>query len=567
MKAAEGLGKFSVIAVAVAGLALGAMSAQATTYYVSQSSGNDSWTGQAANPEGANGPWKTLAKASTIDYVAGDRILLKCGDTWNEELHPKGNAAPAKPIVIGSYGEGKKPVIDREDYNKDLFGIHLADQEGFKIVGIEFNRCMTGIYGEYSDGSPTRKFIWIEDCYFHDSLLYQHYEDYPRRKIGLGICFFSHECHNKIVLSDITIKNCTFRRLASGVWTNSPDNFNKAAGNIYNFGNITFEGCLFEEGYQWQLGMRGVDGGAVRNGVTHDIGRGFRAFNGVAGAMFARCKNWVFEDSEWGFIDIGQGSGDGEAFDFESNCDHMTMRNGLFHDTDGPGFLLCCYASGPEPEKDILMENCVLNGKAKRPIRLPRCEILNTTDWNEVAWKNCRFYLSPGEALMRVMDREKEKKSTFVNCGVKNLGDACSTRNLAAKATASASSEEPGYEAAKAIDGNAATAWKATSANDQWLELAFAGPQAVNEFKIKEDASSSIIRYVIECWDAKASRWVSCFNGRDIGPEFIAPIVSRTTKKVRLLIMGTKSGNPAISAFEVYNDTAGWRPVKATGEP
>jgi hypothetical protein len=567
MKAAEGLGKFSVIAVAVAGLALGAMSAQATTYYVSQSSGNDSWTGQAANPEGANGPWKTLAKASTIDYVAGDRILLKCGDTWNEELHPKGNAAPAKPIVIGSYGEGKKPVIDREDYNKDLFGIHLADQEGFKIVGIEFNRCMTGIYGEYSDGSPTRKFIWIEDCYFHDSLLYQHYEDYPRRKIGLGICFFSHECHNKIVLSDITIKNCTFRRLASGVWTNSPDNFNKAAGNIYNFGNITFEGCLFEEGYQWQLGMRGVDGGAVRNCVTHDIGRGFRAFNGVAGAMFARCKNWVFEDSEWGFIDIGQGSGDGEAFDFESNCDHMTMRNGLFHDTDGPGFLLCCYASGPEPEKDILMENCVLNGKAKRPIRLPRCEILNTTDWNEVAWKNCRFYLSPGEALMRVMDREKEKKSTFVNCGVKNLGDACSTRNLAAKATASASSEEPGYEAAKAIDGNAATAWKATSANDQWLELAFAGPQAVNEFKIKEDASSSIIRYVIEYWDAKASRWVSCFNGRDIGPEFIAPIVSRTAKKVRLLIMGTKSGNPAISAFEVYNDTAGWRPVKATGEP
>ena len=567
MKAAEGLGKFSVIAVAVAGLALGAMSAQATTYYVSQSSGNDSWTGQAANPEGANGPWKTLAKASTIDYVAGDRILLKCGDTWNEELHPKGNAAPAKPIVIGSYGEGKKPVIDREDYNKDLFGIHLADQEGFKIVGIEFNRCMTGIYGEYPDGSPTRKFIWIEDCYFHDSLLYQHYEDYPRRKIGLGICFFSHECHNKIVLSDITIKNCTFRRLASGVWTNSPDNFNKAAGNIYNFGNITFEGCLFEEGYQWQLGMRGVDGGAVRNCVTHDIGRGFRAFNGVAGGMFFRCKDWLFEDSEWGFIDIGQGSGDGEAFDFESNCDHMTMRNGLFHDTDGPGFLLCCYASGPEPEKDILMENCVLNGKAKRPIRLPRCEILNTTDWNEVAWKNCRFYLSPGEALMRVMDREKEKKSTFVNCGVKNLGDACSTRNLAAKATASASSEEPGYEAAKAIDGNAATAWKATSANDQWLELAFAGPQAVNEFKIKEDASSSIIRYVIECWDAKASRWVSCFNGRDIGPEFIAPIVSRTTKKVRLLIMGTKSGNPAISAFEVYNDTAGWRPVKATGEP
>ena len=178
------------------------------------------------------------------------------------------------------------------------------------------------------------------------------------------------------VLRDITVKNCVFRRLASGFWTNSPDNFNKGASYIYNFANLTFERCLFEEGYQWQFGIRGVDGGAVRNCVTHDIGRGFGAFNGVAGAMFFRCKDWVFEDSEWGFVSIGLGSGDGEAFDFEGNCDDMTMRNCLFHDTDGPGFLLCCYASDGHPHTGIRMENCVLNGTAKRPIRLPRCDPL-----------------------------------------------------------------------------------------------------------------------------------------------------------------------------------------------
>lgn len=564
MSAAHGLREFPVMA-AVAALFLGAMSAHAATYYVSQSSGDDSWTGQAASPDGTTGPWKTLAKASAVDCVAGDRILLKCGDTWNEELHPKGNGTPAKPILIGSYGEGPKPVIDRQDYRQDLFGIHLADQEGFKIVGIEFAHCMTGIYGEYSDGCPTKKFIWIEDCYFRDSLLYQHYEDYPKHKIGLGVCFFSHERDNRIVLADITIRNCVFRRLASGVWTNNPDNFNHNAPYICNFGNMTFEDCLFEEGYQWQLGIRGVTGGAVRNCVTHDIGRGFRAFNGVAGGMFFRCKNWIFEDSEWGFIDIGQGSGDGEAFDFEGNCDQMIMRNCLFHDTDGPGFLLCCYASGPQPNTGIRMENCVLNGKAKRPIRLPRCEIVNTTDWNEVMWRNCRFYLSKGEVLMKVMDPEKEKKSVFVNCFVKNLGDACAAPNLAAKATASASSQEPGHEAAKAVDRDAATCWKAASATDQWLELVFASPQTINELKIREAPSSSVARYVIECWDAKASRWVGCFNGRNIGPEFVAPIVSRRTRKVRLRIMRTDSGHPAIGAFEVYNGTTGWLPVKANG--
>ena len=48
----------------------------AATYYVSQSMGND------AN-DGIHSPWKTLTKASQTTFTAGDRSLLKCGDTWN----------------------------------------------------------------------------------------------------------------------------------------------------------------------------------------------------------------------------------------------------------------------------------------------------------------------------------------------------------------------------------------------------------------------------------------------------------------------------------------------------
>lgn len=385
-----------------------------------------------------------LAKVSSTALQAGDRVLLQCGDTWDEELQPKGNGTAANPIVISSFGKGPKPVIDRQDDKQDRVGIRLADQEGFKIVGLEFARCMTGIYAEYSDNCPTKKFIWIED--------------------------------------------------------------------------------------------------------------------------------WLFENSEWGFVDIGLGSGDGEAFDFEGNCDRMTMRNCLFHDSDGPGFLLCCYASDGNPNKAIRMENCVLNGKSKRPIRLPRCEIVNTTDWTEATWTKCRFYLSPGENLMKVMDPEKDKKSKFVDCLVKHLSQACSTPNLAAKAQVSASSAVAGNEAAKATDGNAATCWKAagpatdgsTAASGkpadpagEWLQVEFATPQTINEFRIKEDPSSSVIRYVIQCWDAPAKKWTGCFNGRGIGPDFVAPIVPRTTRVVRLCVMRTTTGQPAISEFTVHNDPAG----------
>jgi len=556
----------AVVLLAGACAAFGAAPARAATYYVSRSTGNDAWTGRAGEPSGTDGPWKTLAKASTVACAPGDRILLKCGETWNEELRPKGQGTAKTPIVIGSYGKGAKPVIDRQDYNTDLIGVHLADQGGFTIVGIEFARCMTGIYAEYSATCPTRKFVRIEDCTFRDSLKYGNYKTYPKpRNIGLGVCFFSYERKNRVVLTDITIANCVFRRLASAVWTNSPDNFNKNASYVYNFANMTFEDCLFEEGYQWQMGIRGVAGGTVRRCVTHDIGRGFRAWNGVAGAMFFRCKNWRFENSEWGFVSIGLGSGDGEAFDFEGNCDNMTMRNCLFHDTDGPGFLLCCYASDGHPNMGIVMANCVLNGKAKRPIGLPRCEIINTTDWNQVTWRKCRFYLSKGEALMRVMDPEKDKRTRFVDCRVKKLADACGTANLAAGAKAAASSQAPARAAANAVDGKPATAWQAASAANEWLQLDLPKPVTINEFRIREHPSSSVIRYVIQCWDAKAARWVGCFNGRAIGPSFIAPIVSRTTPKVRLLVLRTQRGRPAITEFEAYNDTRGT--IKTTPKP
>ncbi len=525
-----------MISLFAAALLCGGFTAKAATYYVSQSTGDDSLDGLAAAKAGAKGPWKTLTKAS-IEYKPGDSILLKKGDTWNEELTPKGSGTPEKPILISSYGQGNKPLIDREDFKQDRTGIRLDNKSGYKIVGIEFARCMTGIYAEYAKGAPTQKYLWIEDCYFRDSLLYGRYEDYPKRKIGLGVCLFSWETDKKIVMQDIMVKNCVFRRLASGFWTNSPDNFNKNASFVYNFANLNFENCLFEEGYQWQLGIRGVIKGSVKNCVTHDVGRGFRSFNGVAGSMFFRCKDWTFEDSEWGFVDIGLGSGDGEAFDFEGNCDNMIMRNCNFHDTDGPGFLLCCYASDGHPNMGIVMENCVINAKSKRPIQpRVRAAIINTTDWTEATWNICRFYLSKGEGIMAVMDREKDKRSNFKDCFVKNLSAACSSPKHPAKMTEIAA---------------------AASATGPTFLLDFGLPVSINEFKLKEDPASGISRYIIETWDDKKSQWKSCFNGSGIGGEFVCTIVPQTTSKARLRVIANSKERAVLTAFDAHNDPLG----------
>ncbi|MCE9609222.1 MAG: autotransporter-associated beta strand repeat-containing protein [Chthoniobacter sp.] len=515
----------------------------ALTYYVSQSAGNDANTGLTSAA-----PWQTLARASTVTLNAGDSILLKSGDTWNEELQPKGSGTAGSPIYIGSYGAGNKPLIDRLDYTQDRNGIHLINQAGYKIVGLEFTRCMSGIYAEYAVGSPNRNYLWIEDCYFHDSLKYQHYENYPTSKIGLGISLFSHETANNIVLSDITVKNCTFRRLASGIWTNSPDNFNYYTDNIWNFGNLNVLGCLFEEGYQWQLGLRGISGGQIANCVTHDIGRGFAAFNGVAGAMMYRLKNFTFTDSEWGFVSRNGGaSGDGEAFDLEGNNANMTFTRCLFHDTDGPCFMLFKGSNASPSNTDILFTDCVWNGKAALS-NLGREEIFNASPGTATAtFASSIFYLSSG-----VVRCNNNTGMTFTNCLSRNLSDAGTGTNVALATTSSASSQQVGFEAAKGNDGNVSSIWRPASAANEWLELDFAGPTLVNEFRLREEAGSSISRYTVQYWDSATSSWVGCFNGRTMGSNFIAPIVSRTTTKLRLLITATTAGTPGIAEFEAY---------------
>lgn len=519
--------------------------ATTVTYYVSQSAGSDSNNGLSSAT-----PWKTLTKASTVTLNAGDSVLLKAGDTWTDGLQPKGNGSAANPIFIGSYGSGNKPIIDRNDVVQQN-GIHLIDQEGYKIVGLEFYRCETGIFREYSVGMPVRNYVWIEDCYFHDSLRYGTYYDYYNEKnISLGICFWTFLTESDdISLQDITVKNCVFRRMSSGIWTNSPDNFAYFADNYYNFANLNVIGCLFEEGKQWQLGLRGVIGGQVTNCVTHDTGRidNFVAFNGVAGAMMYRLKNFTFTDSEWGFVSRGGGSGDGEAFDLEGNNQNMTFTRCLFHDTDGPCFMLFKGSNASPSNIGNLFTDCVWNGKAANS-NLGRQEIFNASPGTaEATFISSRFYLASG-----VNRSNNDSGFTYTNCLSRNLSDAGTGTNLALTTTGTSSSEQVGFEATNGKDGNTATIWRPSTSANEWLQIEFAGPTLVNEFRLREAAGSSINRYVIQYWDIASSAWLSCFNGRTMGTNFIAPIVGRTTTKFRLSVASTTAGTPGIAEFEAY---------------
>ena len=73
--------------------------APAVTYYVSSSTGNDSFTGLS---EGA--AFASIGKVNSLNLQPGDKVLFKCGDTWRGAmLTIAKSGAAGLPITIGSY--------------------------------------------------------------------------------------------------------------------------------------------------------------------------------------------------------------------------------------------------------------------------------------------------------------------------------------------------------------------------------------------------------------------------------------------------------------------------------
>jgi hypothetical protein len=50
---------------------------------------------------------------------------------------------------------------------------------------------------------------------------------------------------------------------------------------------------------------------------------------------------------------------------------------------------------------------------------------------------------------------------------------------------------------------------------------------------------------------------MSCFNGMNIGGDFVAAIVPRTTSKARLRVIANSKEKAVLTAFDAHNDPLG----------
>ncbi|MGO4182450.1 right-handed parallel beta-helix repeat-containing protein [Paenibacillus sp. TAF43_2] len=102
--------------------------AAGTTYYVSNSTGNDNNNGTSAGT-----PWQTLAKISNLTFNPGDKLLLKSGDTWNESVTLNGSGTALLPIQMTAYGSGSKPIIR----SSAPAVVSMTNESGWIISGLD----------------------------------------------------------------------------------------------------------------------------------------------------------------------------------------------------------------------------------------------------------------------------------------------------------------------------------------------------------------------------------------------------------------------------------------------
>ncbi|MDF7825642.1 right-handed parallel beta-helix repeat-containing protein [Pontiellaceae bacterium B12227] len=186
-------------------------------YYIDADGGSDLNSG--TSPSAA---WATLAKAGTVTFSAGDRLLLQAGDTFNGKLVlDDDNGTAGNPIVIGAYGFGNKPVIDASGYEA---GIHIVSCDYLTIQDLE----ITGDGGAHIDGSDgTDRYgvyisntsgndadgITISNVYFHTiypDLASEHEGHNPTTYTGYGIRASGQGGNHSEYL---TVQDCRFENL------------------------------------------------------------------------------------------------------------------------------------------------------------------------------------------------------------------------------------------------------------------------------------------------------------------------------------------------------------------
>ncbi len=249
---------------------------QGTTYYVS-SQGTSSDGTDITSP-------MSLSKAKTKKYGSNDRILLKCGDTFYEQVAFNIEAEDNQYCLISSYGDGEMPVIDMskivsnanlcETYSNGIYKIDLSNKNNFDgYVGDNYKSCNIGFFTDSQEnifGNRKKNLNELKDeydFYCDENSIYIKSVENPIEKLGtlkFAIDVGALRASSNTIYENLKITNTGVHGISR---------------NTSNLKNCTVRNCVIEN-----------IGGSVYNKETFTrYGNGIEFWNEAENTLVEKC--------------------------------------------------------------------------------------------------------------------------------------------------------------------------------------------------------------------------------------------------------------------------------------
>ncbi len=303
------------------------------TYYFDSAKGSDSGDGLSEAKA-----WKSLSKLNGVKLLAGDRVLLRRGATFNEVLLVSEAAGTKKQrVTVSTYGTGDKPKIvapDGSQYAVRLNNCVYTTMEDLDVTNHGSNADLKDRMGvnihlqDFGRACGTElKGIDIHDI---NGVLW--------KGQGAGVAIRFTLSKNSVInyWDGILIEGCTIRRCTrNGVSFSG----NYERGHWYPHLNVVIRENLIEDVPGDGIVVDACDGAIVEyNLMRHCTDPWGDQHNASAGMWPWSSDNTIIQFNEV----IGQKTTwDAQGFDADYNNLGTTIRYNYSHDNYG-GFLLIC---------------------------------------------------------------------------------------------------------------------------------------------------------------------------------------------------------------------------------
>lgn len=363
-----------VAAIGSAVLLLAAPAALGATYYVDCRAGSDAAAGTAADAA-----WKTVEKVSATVFAPGDAVLLRRGTRCSGMLSPRGSGNDTRPIRIGSYGDGARPVIDG---GKAPAALRLFNQQGWHIEDIE---AIGGSpHGIYIGGDAGR----LRHFRLRNVIVRDVPGEPKTKRTGLVVVDGTPGAAIEDVVIDGVVAHHTTQWAGVMVIGTSREQRarqvtvrNTLVHDVFGDGIVLYqvEDGLIEKSAAWLTGLQPKETIGTPNGI-----------------WTWRCRRCTVQLTEGFYIDSP--GVDGGVYDIDWGNDDNVVQHNYGHDAQG--YCLSVFAAGKEPTTNSILRHnvCLNNGRSPKLAR--RQGDLYITTWDGgaldgVLVHNNTFYWTP----------------------------------------------------------------------------------------------------------------------------------------------------------------------------